>query len=118
MMAIQSAGRGRDTHLIKITLGYELGTRKRLYHTETFKGTKKDARLREAELKIQHRDKRLVLSSEMTFRLCFDHYCDEARPRLSLNCFNTYESFIKRYHLPTIGDKKLKELVKDDFQKV
>jgi len=117
-MAIQSTGRGRDTHLIKIILGYEPGTRKRRYYTETFKGGKKDARLREAELKIQHRDKRLVLSSEMTFRLCFEQYCDEARLRLSLNCFNTYESFIKRYLLPPLGDKKLKELVNEDFQQV
>lgn len=117
-MAIQSAGRGRDTHLIKITLGYESGTGKRLYHTETFKGGKKDARLREAELKILKRDKKLVLSSEITFRVCFQQYCDEARSRLSLNCFNTYESFIKRHLLPLLGEKKLKELVKDDFQKV
>ena len=117
-MAIQSAGRGHNTHLIKITLGYEPGTRKRLYYTETFKGTKKDARLREAELKIQLRDKRLALSSGMIFRVCFDQYCDEARARLSLGCFDTHESFIKRYLLPSIGDKKLKELVKDDFQKV
>src|SRR5215212_8986700 len=102
-MAIQSAGRGRDTHLIKITLGYEPVTHKRLYHTETFKGTKKDARLREAELKLQLRDKRLVRSSEMTFCQCFTRYCDEARPHLSLNSFYTYESFIKRYLLPVIG---------------
>jgi integrase len=118
MMAIQSAGRGYNTHLIKITLGYEPGTRKRLYYTETIKGTKKEARLREAELKIQLRDKKLMLSSGMTFRVFFDHYLDEARSRLSLNCFHNYESSIKRYLLPSIGDKKLKELVKNDFQQV
>lgn len=117
-MAIQSTGRGRDAHLIKITLGYEPGTRKRLCYTETFKGTRKDARLREAELKILKRDKKLVLSSDMIFRLCFDHYCDEARSRLSLTTVHTHESFIKRYLFPSIGDKKLKELIKDDFQKV
>jgi integrase len=75
-------------------------------------------RLREAELKIQHRDKKLALSSGMTFRLCFERYLEEARSRLSLNCFHTYESFIERHLLPSVGDKKLKELVKDDFQKV
>jgi integrase len=117
-MAIQSAGRGRDTHLIKITLGYEEGTRKRLYYTETFKGSKKDARLREAELKIQHRDKKLAHSSGMTFRLCFERYCDEAQSRLSLTCFHNYQSVMKCYLLPCIGDKKLKDLDKDDFQKV
>lgn len=117
-MAIQSEGRGHNTHLIKITLGYEAGTRKRLYHTETFKGTKKDARLREAELKLQHRDKKLVRSSEMTFRLCFDQYCDEVRSRLSLTTFDTYEWYVKHYLLPSLGDKKLKDLVREDFQKV
>jgi integrase len=117
-MSIQSAGRGRNTHLIKITLGYEQSTGKRLYHTETFKGTKKDARLREAELKIQLRNKKLVLSSRMTFRVCFDHYRDEARSRLSHTRFHTLESYIKFYLLPTLGNKKLKELVREDFQKV
>jgi len=117
-MAIQSSGRGRGTHLIKITLGYEPGTRKRLYYTETFKGTIKDARLREAELKIYHRDKKLVISSEITFRACFDHYCDEARAHLSPSTFHTRETFIKRCILPTLGNKKLKEFVREDFQKV
>jgi integrase len=74
--------------------------------------------LREAELKIQLRDKKLVLSSEMTFRVCFDHYLVDARPRLGLSAFDNYEVSIKRDMLPCIGDKKLKELVKDDFQKV
>lgn len=117
-MAIQSAGRGRDTHLIKISLGYEPGTRKRLYLTETFKGTKKDARLREAELKLQRRDKRLVLSSKMTFRECFERYRDEARLLLSINSLYVYESAIERNLFPSLADKKLKELGRDDFQKV
>lgn len=120
-MGIQSAGRGRDTHLIKISLGYESttsGTRKRLYYTETFKGTKKDARLREAALKIQHHDKKLVRSSEMTFSACCGNYCDEARSRLSLSSFSIYEWIIKHYLLPSIGNKKLKDLTRADFQKV
>jgi integrase len=117
-MAIQSEGRGHNTHLIKITLGYEPGTGKRLYRTETFKGTKKDARLREAELKLQYRDKKLVRSSEMTFSQCFDQYCDEVRSRLSPTTFVTYESNVKRYLLPSFGDKRLKDLVREDFQKV
>jgi integrase len=117
-MAIQSVGRGRDTHLIKITLGYEQGTHKRLYFTETFKGTKKDARLREAELKIQYHRKKLVVPSAMTFRECFDLYLDEARLRLSPSTFHIYQRFIKRYLLPSLGDKRLNELVKDYFQLV
>jgi integrase len=117
-MAVQSTGRGLNTHLIKITVGYEQGTRKRLYYTETFKGTKKDARLREAELKIHHRDKKLVLSSKMTFHTCFEHYSDVARSLLSVNCFRIYESFIKRHLLHSIGDKMLRDLVQDDFQNV
>jgi integrase len=110
--------RGRETYSIKITLGREPVTGKRLYYTETFKGKEKDARLREAELKIQKRAKRLVLSSAITFRECFSLYSDDVRSRLSLTCFATYEDFIKRYLFPTIGDKKLKNLEKDDFQKV
>lgn len=117
-MAIQSAGRGHNTHLIKITLGYEQGTRKRLYYTETFKGTKKDARLREAELKLKLRGKKLVLTSKMTFSACLDHYCEEAQPRLSITCFYIYESFIRRYLMPALGFKKLKELGREDFQEV
>jgi integrase len=117
-MAVQSVGRGRDTHLIKITLGYKPGTRKRLYYTETFKGAKRDARLREAELKIQHRRKKLVVPSGMTFRECFNLYYDEAQSHLSPSTLHTYQSFIKRHLLPPLGDKKLKELIKDDFQKI
>lgn len=117
-MGISSVGRGRDTHVIKIILGYEAGTRKRHYHTETFKGTKREARLREAELKIQHRRKKLVVSSGITFRECVDLYLDDARSRLSPSTFNNRESFIKRHLLPPLGNKKITELDKDDFQKV
>jgi integrase len=99
-------------------LGREPETRKRLYFTETFKGKKQDARLREAELKIQKRAKKLVLSSSITFRECFGRYFEDVRPRLSLNCFNTYERYVRCYLFPAVGDKTLKELVKDDFQVV
>lgn len=117
-MSVQSMGRGRDTHLIKITLGYEQGTRKRLYYTETFKGTKKEARLRAAELQIQHRRKKLILPSGMLFRSYLECYYDEVRPLLSLTCFYTYRYFIEKYLVPVVGDTKLSKLVKDDFQKV
>jgi hypothetical protein len=40
-MAIQSSGRGRNTHLIKINLGSDPITGKRLCYSETFKGAKK-----------------------------------------------------------------------------
>jgi integrase len=99
-------------------LGYEPGTRKRHCYTETFKGTKKEARLREAELMIQHRRRKLVVSSGMSFRECFDHYRSEARARLCLSTLHNRESFIKRHLLPPLGDKKLDALDKDDFQKV
>src|ERR1700753_1937676 len=108
----------RKSHTIKITLGYHPVTGQRLYYTETFKGAKKAAREREAKLKIQARDKKLIPSSEMTFGECFNRYCDEARLRLSISRFHTTEDMIRRYLLPSIGDRRLKDLVKGDFQKV
>lgn len=117
-MGISSVGRGRDSHLIKIDMGHHPVTGKRLQYTETFKGTKKEARLREAELMIQKRDKKLIISSDLTLRECSNQYLDEVRCHLSLSCFRTYDTFIKRYLWPSLGDFKLKELVRNDFQKV
>jgi integrase len=114
-MGIQTRGK---SHTIKITLGYHPVTGQRLYYTETFKGAKRAARLREAELIIQARDKKLVPSSEITFGECFNRYCDEARLRLSISRFKSTEDMIRRYLLPSIGDRRLKDLVKGDFQKV
>lgn len=111
-MGVQSAGRGRNTHLIKITLGYHPVTGKRLYYTETFKGPKREARLREADLNLQVRDKKLVPSSEMSFAECFERYFDEARSRLSVSRFNIAQSIIKLYLLPHLGDKKHSTLQK------
>jgi integrase len=96
-------------------LGYKP---KRSYYTETFKGTKRAALLREAELKIQHLRKKLVVSSGLTFRECVELYLDEARLRLSPTTISIRESFIKRHLLPILGDKNLKALDKYDFQKV
>jgi integrase len=117
-MSVQSKGRGLNTHLIKITLGYHPVTGKRHCYTETFKGTKREARLRAAELEIQHSRKKLVAPSGVTFRECFNLYLDEARSRLSLSTLYTYESFVERYLLPSLGDKGLRALDKDGFQKV
>lgn len=114
-MGIQTRGK---SHSIKITLGYHPVTGQRLYYTETFKGAKRGARLREAELKTQVRDKKLVPASEMSFAECFVRYCNEARSRLSLSRIDTIEKIIKRYLLPYLSDKKLKALAKNDFQKV
>lgn len=117
-MGVQSVGRGHNTHSIKITLGYHPATGKRLYYTETFKGTKKGARLREAELKLQHSRKKLAAPSGVTFRKCFDLYLDEVRSRLSPTTLDIYESYIERYLLPSLGEQGLRALDKDDFQKV
>ena len=114
-MGIQTRGK---SHTIKITLGYHPVTGQRLYYTETFKGKKQAARLREAELMIQARDKKLVPSSEMTFGECFNRYCDEARLRLSISRFKSTEVMVRLYLSPSIGDRKLKDIVKGDFQKV
>lgn len=114
-MGITSVGRGPNTHSIKITLGRHPVTGQRLYYTETFKGGKREARLREAELMLQHSRKKLVAPSGMTFRECFDLYLDEARARLSPSTLDTRECFIKRHILPSLGDKELRKLDKDDF---
>jgi integrase len=117
-MGISSEGRGPNTHSIKIVLGYHPVTGQRRYYTETFKGAKRAARLREAELIIQARDKKLVPSSEITFAECFNRYCDEARLRLSISRFKSTEVMVRLYLSPSIGDRRLKDLVKGDFQKV
>lgn len=117
-MSVQTAGRGRNSHLIKINLGTDPVTGKRLQYTETFRGTKKEARLRAAELLLQKRDKKLVRSSDLTLRECGSKYFDDVRGRLALTTFRTYSTFIPRYLWPALGDVKLKELTRDDFQKV
>src|SRR5690242_18886425 len=49
--------------------------------------------------------------------MCFDHYRNEAQLRQSLTSFRDYNNLSNLYIMPPLRNKKLKELVREDFHK-
>ena len=82
---------------------------KKISHSETFYGTKKEAKLRESELKIQLRDRTFVRRNNMTLYDLSIEYLEIQKPKLSPKTYVTYEQRMN-FIISRIGHIKLMDL--------
>lgn len=91
-MAIQA--RGKNTWRISIVLGKIDGKYKKI--TETFKGTKSDAKLREYELKVQLKSKPIIFDRTITFKQFSEKWLREYAQNLSPRTCNEYKKLLSK----------------------
>ena len=113
----QIVGRGRHRWLVRVFLGREPETRKRRYHNRTIHGTARRAQeyltkmLRERDLG------RGLEGSETTLDEFLDRWLDTAaKPRLRRKSYKSYESLMRRYIRPALGERILSAVTPLDVQ--
>ena len=113
----QIVGRGRHRWLVRVFLGREPETRKRRYHNRTIHGTARRAQeyltkmLRERDLG------RGLEGSETTLNEFLDRWLDTAaKPRLRRKSYKSYESLMRRYIRPALGERILSAVTPLDVQ--
>ena len=113
----QIVARGRQRWLIRVFLGRERDTRKRRYHNRTVHGSARRAQeyltrmLRERDLG------RGLEGSEITLGEFLDRWLETAaKPKLREKSYRSYQSLLRRYVRPSIGNRVLSAIAPLDLQ--
>ncbi len=113
----QIVGRGRRRWLVRVFLGREHETRKRRYHNRTIHGPARRAQeyltkmLRERDLG------RGLEGSEITLGEFLDRWLETAaKPRLREKSYRSYQSLLRRYIRPELGERILSTITPLDVQ--
>lgn len=113
-MAVQEIIKNKK-YKIDIPIGYS-GT-KRIRHIETFLGGKKEAVLRENELKLQLRNNTYIKKNKMTIEDLMNEWLKSKKSEIELKTYKSYELWSNKV-INSIGSVKLKDLnvkILEDF---
>jgi integrase len=113
-MAVQEIIKNKK-YKIDIPIGYN--GNKRIRHIETFYGGKKEAVLRENELKIQLKNNTYVKKNAMTMQELIDEWLKSKKGNIGIKTYQEYERYCKNIS-HCIGHIKVKDLnvkILEDF---
>jgi integrase len=113
----QIVSRGRRSWLVRVFLGRDRETHRRRYHNRTIHGTARRAQeyltkmLRERDLG------RGLEGSEITLNEFLDRWFETAaKPKLRTKSYRSYESLMRRYVRPVLGERILSAIKPLDLQ--
>jgi hypothetical protein len=109
--------RGKETYLVRIYLGRDLMTRKRIEINETVHGPYSSAVEREIALKNQKYTGRLVKSSNMTLSALLEDYLESVRTTLDETTHDKYERYSKYFVQPHIGAIAINKIKPGNIQR-
>lgn len=102
--------RGKNTYLIRVYVGRDPITKKRIEINVTEHGTRANAKKVEAQLKGQKEFGHLIKTSRMILNELFDSYLDSVRHVLAEVTRNNYRQQFFYYIRPYIGHLPLKQI--------
>jgi integrase len=110
--------RSKDSYSIKISIGKDPANGKYKYQWVSVKGTKKDAEKRLAELLNQLDNGTFMKPSKTTLGQFLERWLvDYAKPNLSPRGFERYESIVRLYLIPNLGNILLTQIKPEHIQK-
>jgi integrase len=110
--------RGKNTFLIRVYVGRDPITKKRIEVNETVHGTQVDAQKREAILKGKQYSGHLMNSSRMTVNELLDLYLDSSRHHHSIITHHRLSTLLEYYVRPYIGHTQIGKLKTSDMQRL
>lgn len=110
--------RGKDTFLVRVHVGRDPITKKRIEINETVHGSRSYAMKREAELKAKKFSGQLIKPQRMTVDALFDRYLDSARHTLGVATCHKYNDLYRRYASPYVGSVLISKLKRGDIQQL
>lgn len=110
--------RGEKIYLVRVYMGTDPFTKKRIEINETVYGTFSCAKEREAELKAQKYSGRLAKTSRMTVDVLFNRYLESARHTLGVATYHKYADFYRIYASPYIGNISIAKIKRGDIQRL
>jgi len=110
--------RGENTYLVRVYLGRDALTKKRIETNVTVHGTLASAKKLEAKLKGQKESGHLIKTSHMVLNRLLDLYLDSARHVQSEGTQYKYRIFLNYYVRPYIGSIPIKKITTSTLQEL
>ena len=110
--------RGENKYLIRVYLGRDTITKRRLEVNETFYGSYEDAEKREQILKDKAKEGNITKSSRMTVKQLVEFYLDSTRRSRGQTRQRFLRYALERYVLPYIGNLQITKIKKSDIQRL
>lgn len=98
---------GKDKYRIEVPIAY-IGL-KRQRHIETFNGTLKQAKLREAEIRLELSNNNYIKKNNITFSQLLDEWLKIQKSKLAIKTYKNYVNYSNRIK-DSIGHLKLKDV--------
>ncbi len=109
--------RGSSIWLVRIYIGRDPDTRKRVYIAKSIHGGLRDAQAHLNRMLAERDLGRNIRSSRQTLGQYLEHWLDiSARPRLRPKSYRDYSSLLTRYICPRLGARPLGELSAAEIQ--
>jgi len=110
--------RGKNTFMVRVYVGRDPLTKRRVEINETVRGSFSYAKKREAKLKEQKHSGRLLKTPRMTVDALHELFLDSVRHTISPTTYYGYEDSYKRYARPIIGAISIASIKPSDIQKL
>jgi len=108
--------RGDQTYLLRLSLGKDVVTRKRLYRTETVHGTRKEAEARLRKLVGEYESGTLTKATSQSLNEFLAEWLKTAAGRLRERTLKDYEGICRYYLLEDLGRLPLSKVSALDIQ--
>ena len=110
--------RGENTYLVRVYVGRDAVTRKRIEINQTVHGTFASAKKVEAKLNAQKESEHLLKTPRMALNTLIDLYLDSSRHSRSESTQDKDRMYFNYYVRPYIGDKPLGKIDKGIVQQL
>lgn len=113
----QIVSRGRQRWLVRVFLGRDRDSRRRRYHNRTVHGTARRAQQALTQMLHERDLGRGLEGSEITLGEFVDRWLETAaKPKLREKSYRSYESLLRRYIRPVLGERILFTITPLDVQ--
>jgi Phage integrase, N-terminal SAM-like domain len=110
--------RGESVYLVRVYLGRDPITRKRIEINEMVYGDREDAERREQILKNKAKKGSITRTSRMTVKQLVEFYLDTTKRRRSEASQRNLRRFLELYVLPYIGSHQITKIKTSDIQRL
>jgi integrase len=107
--------RGERVFLLRVPRATD-ASGKRLYHSETFKGSKADAKKRLTALLAQRHTNTLPAGGGMKLNDYLDRWLAAVRPKVGAHTYADYSGDLRRHIRPRLGERRLDRITALDLQ--
>src|ERR671926_66535 len=102
--------RGANTYLVRVYMGRDPLTHRRIEVNETVRGPLASAKKLEAKIKGQKESGRITKTPRMTLNMLFDLYIESVRHCQAATTRNKDRTFLDKYARPYIGTTPLRKV--------